>query len=399
MMKFMFHNWKLKLMAISASVVMWFFVVGIENSVYLIPEPFSVRIDNIGKDVSPALALPEVKIYVNAGGGEAKGISKADYEAFADLKGLGPGIHEVPVLVASQSANFPVLKVDPAYISVTLAPVGEKEVKVTTRVNGSPSQGYTVKQVTADRQTVKVSAASNILEKINSLTVTVDLAGDETADVNRSVAPQVPEEIGIPTGGVKLDPELIAVTAVIVPEAGNKTVRISPVLAGEYASFYGGLVIAVPGSVAITGEEKILNGISSISTEPVDAALLLNRSLPLEVKLKLPEGVSLSNPEISTSIMVDTSGIAVRTLEADVKVTRESRSFKAGKIVPDQVRVTLTGPSAIMEKIGAGDVTVNLNLADLLEPGIFRFEAGSIIVPAGTIVTSYDPAQVKIAAE
>jgi YbbR domain-containing protein len=397
-MKKLFHNWRLKLIAVSAAVVLWFFVVGIENSVYLIPEPLTVKMENLGKSVSPSAPLPDVKIYVNARGGETKSLTKNDYEAYVDLSGLGAGSHDLPVLVTNQNAQFPVLKVDPATISVTLAPVGEKEVKLIVESKGAPAAGFTVKEVTTNQQRIKISAANNVLEKIDSLTVYAELSGTETSDVTQSVIPQLPPGLGIPDGTIQRNPEQVTVIAVITPVPGNKTVKIVPVLEGADAADLSGQIIAVPATVTVTGEEKKLKDLTEIKTSPVDVGLLINRDLPLAVDLIMPEGVTRIDPNMAISVMLDSSKNQQKTVFADIKVTKESASFKFKSVDPERIKVSLSGPEAIVKKIMDGDITVNLNLLGMSKPGTLALDINSIIVPPGVGILGFEPAEVKITA-
>jgi|GEM_PF-2231563 len=398
MIKRLFHNWNLKLIAVSTAVILWFFVVGIENSVYLIPEPLTVKMENLGKSLSPAAPLAEVKIYVNAKGGEAKGLTKNDYSAFVDLSGLGAGYHDLPVQVAGQNAQFPVLKVDPAFIRVTLSPVGEKEVDLIVEVKGSPASGYSVKETKVDQKKIKISAANNILEKIKSLTVTVELAGTETADIKQSVSPKAPANLLIPEGGINTDPEQVTVTAVITAAVGKKTVKVVPVLEGEDAAAFEDQIIAMPSTVIVTGEEKYLGDLKEIKTTPVNVGLLINRTLPLTVDLQMPAGVALVNAEQAITVQIDTSKYQQKTVLADIKVTKESSSFKIKSMDPERIKVSLSGPSRIINNIQDGDITVNLNLQGMEKAGTVALDMNSIIVPSGVGILGFEPAEIKITA-
>jgi len=395
-MKKLLHNWEIKLIALGAAVVLWFFVIGIENSVYRIPDPYPVKMENLGKNFSSAATIPDVKIYVNAKGDDVKNIKPNDYEAYIDLTGLGAGNYDQPVLVTSQNAQYPVLKVDPATVPVTLAPLGEKEVPLTAEVKGVPASGYEVKEVKTDLQTIKVSAANNILEKIDSIKVVVELAGNETADIKQSVTPQVTDGLDLPPDSIKTNPEQVTVTAVITPVSSRKTVNIVPDLQGTYASAFADQIVVMPSTITVTGEESLLKNISEIKTEPVNVSLLINRALPLEVALVMPDRVNAVDPGIKTSIMLDTTKNKEKTIFADIKVTTESPSFKTGAISPTRIQVTVSGPSGIINNLRDGDVTVNVNLSAMEKPGTFNIEAGSISAPEGALVLGFDPVQITV---
>jgi len=291
------HNWQLKLLSLLSAVVLWFFVVGIENTVYLFPESFRVKAHNLSGGVSLAVALPEVKIYVNTGGKDIKSANKNDFEAFVDLSGLGAGSYELPVMASTQNAQVSVLKTDPEKIKVLLAPVGEKEIMIKFSPKGSPAPGYTVKEIKTDTSKAKITAASFVLDEIGSLTADFVLAGTETADTSQNITLALPSGLDLPTESVQIEPEQIKATAVIIPAVSQKTVKINPAVTGN-----GDLegikkqIIVTPASVTVQGEDLFLQTVTQIDTRPIEAGSLLNRTVPLAVELNLPEGVELMEP-------------------------------------------------------------------------------------------------------
>jgi YbbR domain-containing protein len=395
-MKRLLNNWEIKLLALGAAVVFWFFVIGIENSVYLIPDLYPVKITNIGKNLSSAASIPSVKIYVNAKGDDVKNIKPNDYEAYVDLSGLEAGNYQQPVLVMSQNSQYPVLKVVPATVPVTLAPLGEKEVPLITEVKGVPAYGYEVQEVKSDLSTIKVSAANNILEKINAITVKVELTGTETGNIKQSVTPQIHDGLNLPPESFKTDPEQVSATAVIVPVSARKSVNVVPDLRGTYAAAFADQLVVIPSSITITGAETVLKNISEIKTEPVNVGLLLNRTVPMEVSLVMPDQVNPVDPGIKTSIMLDPAKNKQKTIFADIKIVAESPSFKIGAISPTRVKVTLSGPAGIINNLRDSDATVTINLSNMEKPGMFKIAAASIAAPEGTIVLGFEPEQISV---
>jgi len=291
------HNWQLKLLSLISAVVLWFFVVGIENTVYLFPETIQVKAHNLGGNVSLATALPEVKIYVNTGGKDIKTSSISDFEAFVDLSGLGEGSYELPVLTSTKNAQVSVLKTDPAKIKVLLAPVGEKEVTIKFSAKGTPAPGYEVKEIKADTSKVKITAARSILDKIVSLNAEVVLAGTETADVIQTVSVVLPPELNLQAESVQIATEQIKATIVIIPAIVEKSLKITPILTGaENLETIRKEIIVMPSAVTVKGEENFLKEMDQVATKPIAAELLQNRSVPLPVELDLPEGLELVAP-------------------------------------------------------------------------------------------------------
>lgn len=392
-----FHNWQLKLLSLFSAVVLWFFVVGIENTVYLLPESVRVKAENTGKSVSLAAALPEVKIYINTRGNDPKTINKNDFEAFVDLSGLGAGGYELPVQVGSQNPQVSVLKTDPGTIKILLAPVAEKELAVVAEVKGSPARGYSVKELKTDIKKAKVTAAKNILDQIDSLKVVIALSGTETSDINQTVALEIPAPEGFSEESIRIDPGQVAVTAVIVPSKSEKIVDVRPVVTGSgNIEEIKKLLVMTPSTVSVTGEEKDLQSLTDIETQPIDSGALLNRTLPLYVGLKLPQGVQLADPSLQVGVKISSAGNLQKTIFARVAITKESSYFKVSKTTPDQIKVTLSGPAVTLNNLKSDSITVNLNLSNLKKPGKVAVNIDEIIVPAGIGIFNFEPAEINV---
>jgi len=264
-------------------------------------------------------------------------------------------------------------------------------------VKGSPAQGYAVKEMKTDIKKAKVTAAKNILDQIDSLKVVVVLSGTETSDINQTVALEIPALAGLSEESVKIVPGQVVVTAVIVPSKSEKIVNVRPVIngAGNLEEIKKLLVIT-PSTVTISGEEKYLQALTEIETQPIDAGMLLNRTLPLYVGLKLPQGVLLSDPSLQVVVKMVSDGDVQKTIFARVAITKDSSYFKVSKATPDQIKVTISGPAAALNNLKSDAVTVNLNLSNLKKPGKVAVNIDEIIVPAGIGIFNFEPAEINV---
>ena len=66
MKKLLIKNWRLKILALVSAVILWLFVIGIENTVSLFPREIEVEILNMNESVGISQSLPGIKVYVNA---------------------------------------------------------------------------------------------------------------------------------------------------------------------------------------------------------------------------------------------------------------------------------------------------------------------------------------------
>jgi len=395
-MKRLLQNWELKLLSLLSAVVLWFFVVGIENTVRLFPENIEVKPVNIGKNITFAENIPQVKVYINTKGSEPKSLSSNDFEASIDLSGLTAGDHELPVKISSKNAQVTVLKSVPEKISIRLAPVAEKEVPVEMEAKGSPHTGFTVQEMKTNTSKAKVTAVQNVLDRIDYIKAVVILDGSETADINQNVTLEIPVA-GLPEASVKIEPEQVVVNAVIVPSATTKTVGIVTALTGaENGEVLSKLLIVTPSAVELRGNEETLKNVTEVKTKPVKAADLLERTIPLAVSLELPDGIELADPAQKITVQIDRSENEQKAVAAPVVITRENSDFKVSKITPAEINVIVSGPSTIIKNLKSEDITVNLNLQNVENAGSLPINLTEIIVPAGVGIISFNPKEVTL---
>ncbi len=292
----LFHNLHLKILALFAGVILWIFVVGIENSVFILPESLELKTLNMSKSISVETVLPQIKVYVRVDQNSLKTVTKNDFAVSLDLNGLSAGDYQLPVQAESKNPQATVLKTEPATVSIRLVPLAEKEVPVTTSYKGSPMTGFNVKEVTSATTTVHIAAAKSILDRITFVQAEIILNGAEDADVTQTVLLSIPELNGVPKENFHIDPEELSISAVIVPQLQQKIVTIKPVITGSTVTAeLMQRVQVLPATVAIQGESTDIKNIETIDTIPVDAAFLERHDQPFEIGLVLPKGVSFVN--------------------------------------------------------------------------------------------------------
>lgn len=392
-----FHNFDLKILSLLSAIVLWFFVVGIENTVYGMPEMLEVQAKGIDKNVSLVNTLPPVKLYLRVDEEVLKTLSKNDFEVTIDLSEKGSGEYKVPVSTLSKNPQVSVLKVEPAEVDVQLAPVSEKEVSIVAEFSGNPRSGYAIKEVKPETDKVKIRGAQSVIDEINEVNAVGVLAGSETEDVKQTVTLQIPQREDVPKGSVTAVPEQVVISAVIVAETGQKIVPIKPVITGttDASSFLEKTIIDPP-TVTIQGEEKYLKAISELETEPVNAEAIMNRTIPFPLVLVLPENVSLLNQNQNISIAFKSDTNEQKSIVAPIVFTKQNSNFKVKRITPSEIKVTIMGESSVIENLNDDDVTVNINLQNVSGGGSLTIDAKDIIVPSGIEIIRFEPLEVRL---
>ncbi len=392
-------NWDLKLLSLAAAIFLWFFVVGIENTVYLVPEEIEVKVLNMGNNIGLASKLPAVKVYVKAGQDIVKTLNKNSLTAYVDLSGFSAGEYSIPVRVNSENSQVVPLETVPENIDVILAPVSQKEVPIVVASLGNPKEGYTLKEIRTESKNAVISGTQNILDTIASVKAEVTLAGTETAQVNKEIVLEVKGADGAILGNVEINPGQITVTAVIEASPVEKTVKVIPQFleTGISASVIDSVSVS-PQEIKVSGDAALLANISEVKTRTVSVNELQRRSSPMEVVIVLPDGVSLSDPFQKTTLSVDKSESGEKTVAAKVLITRDSSSFRVKTITPTEISVTLSGPPSALENISAGDIYVNLDIYSVVKAGKAAITSKDIAAPQGIEVLDFEPKEVTLEA-
>lgn len=296
-MKGLLKNWELKILALLSAVVLWFFVVGIENNSYRFPEEIEIHAVNVPSAMSVSNDLGKAKIRIRAEQDMIKNLTKSDFDLSVDLKNGQVGDQEVTLSATSKNDKVTILKVEPSTVHVVLEPIKEKDLKIKTVITGNPAKGYSVKDVQISPQTVKVSGGESLLAKLSSITAEIKLDGGEISNFKQNVTLKLPENISS-LKNVTLSFEQALVEVTIQQEIQKKTVTVKPNLQGKVdLVVISKKLVVSPETVVIQGKEDVLGGIETIDTEPVSLDLLKFAETPTKVKLIIPKGVSLPDSQ------------------------------------------------------------------------------------------------------
>lgn len=206
-----FKNVSIKALAIISALLLWFFVVGVENYVYLFPQPLAVKVVNLGQNVSVANEIATAKIRYKSGDGTINTLNANDFDLYIDASGLGEGDYQLPVRYTSKEAKISVVAVEPAVVNLKLEAITSKDITLKTEVTGTPAKDYEIKSVKADLDKVKLSGAASAIANIKGLDLKINLDGSETADFSRKMTLEAPSEWKLTGKTVSFDPAVVQV--------------------------------------------------------------------------------------------------------------------------------------------------------------------------------------------
>jgi YbbR domain-containing protein len=303
-MTFFSKNFHLKILALISAMLLWFFVVAVDNSIFLYPQDLEIQMLNLPSNLSLASDLKMAKVRVRTRPDILKNLTPNDFEVYVDLKDFDAGEHSVPILARINKENVTILKVEPAKMSIKLEALVEKEVKIRAVSSGSPKKDYELKELKLEQKTAKISGVKSEVDKIDSVKAELKLDGTQSASFKQEVRLEFDKN----GENVTIMPEQVKVEAIIQakveePEtadgATQKVVVIKPKIQGNLSSSDLQNIDIQPLTAVIQGAPDILKDIQFVETEAVKADVLKNQK-PINLEVIVPDKVTLVEPANQT---------------------------------------------------------------------------------------------------
>jgi YbbR domain-containing protein len=324
-------------------------------------------------------------------------LTTEDITVQANLSGLGPGSHQVPlrVYVVGQ-AKF--ISARPPTIRVTLEEQGEREVPVHLVLSGQPPIGYRAEPATLEPQVVTVRGARSWVDRVSEVRASVSLEGlRETLDVDLPALALDSE--GEKIEGLTLDPEQVHLHVPMTQDARFKEVSVVVRTLGEPAPGYFVSGIATsPLTITVRGEPSLISQMPGyVETLPLDLAGLRD-DLTRQVGLQLPPGVAPVQQELVEVQITVAAQAGSRTIRRPLVSVGLDKDLSA-IFSPDKVDVILSGPLPELDALDEGDIVVSVDLTGRrsgrhqLTP---RVEITSGEVAKHVTIKSINPATIEV---
>ncbi|MBT5017070.1 hypothetical protein HOM98_06330 [Candidatus Peregrinibacteria bacterium] len=288
--RFFTKNVAIKLLALGAACLFWFFVLSSENTFYQLPGELTIEPFNVPEGLAVVNELGEAEITIRASQEVYKTLISDNFTVYVDLQGLAAGSKQVDIAVNSKKTDVSVVSVSPESVQVILEELTTKEVPLTYALSGEPAENYTAALTEMPSTTIAISGATSLLSEIETVIATLVLQGDETTDLIRSAEITILDEDGQELTTLESDPASIDLAAQITLLESQKTVGVK-VMVESLQTGYLDSIKTTPTTIQIQGDADLLEEIIYLETETltVPAGEEIYKTT---VQLILPEGVS-----------------------------------------------------------------------------------------------------------
>ncbi|MBE6101601.1 MAG: hypothetical protein J6N51_16210 [Selenomonas sp.] len=299
------RNLAAKILCFLVALVLWGYVMNDQNP--SIEGTFSVplTIMNAPEGYKVSQETGAVKLKVRGPRSMFVNASEADFSAYVDLENASNGRKAYRVHT-NMPQGFELVEIQPDAVEVTLDRIESREFRAELIVTGATAPGTTVAKVTQTVAVVSVEGPKSLLDEVNRVIGYVGLSGNGT-DFSLQV-PLTPINIdGREVSGVTVRPSSVQADVQLARGLTKKVVTIKAITMGALPK---GLVMSGvkvdPVKIEIAGTDEDLSKITSVETEEIDLSTA-DKSTSRKVMLKLPEGVTVTNKEVTVYLEIKKS--------------------------------------------------------------------------------------------
>ena len=386
------------LISITASVLMWVYVTGMDESAY-ITRKFTCSLEYRGLDVQAVLRnrLSEVDVEVR---GPEEAIMRLDYNtvnAFVDARNLAAGKRYTVNINVDTPSNITLVSCFPSQAVLDLVRQVTRLMTVETVLPSNVPAGYYIDGAEVIPKEVGLRGAEDDVAKVGNVRITPSI--EELQEGRELLLPVKISQSEPFDGGVAIEPAQVRFRGTLVRGLPRKRVPVNVRLSGMLNPDYEvRSIITDPSEVQIEGGAEDIAVIEAVDTEVIDISGV-EADKSIVVPLKRPDG------EVS---IVNASGVKVSIYMSEAKAERiltnipvEFRGTDSPQewvSIPANVNVTIEGKPSEIENFDpeAGKVMVYVDMSNIYMSPITLPVKGEIVSRDAIRILRIEPVNVTV---
>ncbi|MBQ1647291.1 MAG: hypothetical protein II047_02285, partial [Bacteroidales bacterium] len=297
------RNFTAKIIALMVAITLWVIVMDDQNPAVDREYTIGVTLDNVPKGYRIAQDAETMKLKVRAQRSYFVNVDSGDFKAKVDLEGMGERTYRLPIHI-QMPQGFEVLEMEPGTVEIVMDPYVENQIKAELIVTGSTAPSVTIAKVQQNYDMVTVIGPKSAVEQVSRVIGYVGLTGNDS-DFTLQVPLSAINDQGREVPDVQVVPSLLEVNVQMARGLSKKVVTVRPVLENNLPQGYVvEAVRASPSSIEIAGSDALIGTMDGIATENISLKDH-DRTFTAPVKLILPEGITVTNPDVSVNIVIN----------------------------------------------------------------------------------------------
>ena len=401
------NNLVLKISSLAVAFLVWIIVVNVSNPIVTrnISVPLNVVNANIITDAGKTYSLMganSVTVSYEVRSRDQSRISASDFNASIDLGDMYDITGAVPIaveVVNNKDLIIGAVASKPSIVRVSIEDLQRKEFTLTTKITGTPSDGFSVGEVKLDKTNVVVTGPVSVIGQISQIGVEIDVTGldsDESGRAELKYFDANGNAFVISDNRVSKSFDNVGYSLVML---NGRTLALNFDVGGTAAQGYKFTgAESTTKSIQVRGQPEVLEGLDSI-TVPASALSVEGATgdvnVTVDIKNFLPANVTaVGDTKVNVTLKVEALDKKSLTLTVNDLNIVGARPGVATNIVPEKITVVVSGLSANLESVTNADLKATLDVSEMnsgSNTGSLKFEPAT-----GLSVDSYTPFEVII---
>jgi YbbR domain-containing protein len=395
-LRFVVHNWPLKLAAILLATLLYGGLV-LSQTTQDFTGNVPIQVANAAGDVI-VLTNPGAVTRVRYVAPPDLGlrIDSTAFRATVDLSDAQPTGDRTSytVDVEAVDARIQVLDFEPRAIVLTVDRVATRDVPIRAVLQGPVPSGLDIGQATVAEATATVSGPESVVSRVTEAQARFVVDGSGI-DINQLVTLLPVDSNGEALTPVDADPVSVRVKVPVFTDRRSKSLPVTPnVIGTPAAGFEVASVHLDPAVVSVEGDANDLAGLDRADTEPISISGASSQ-VTQTVSLALPDGVqALGNATVTVTVTLRPV-TGTRTFEAGLVIVG-ARPDLEYTLSADHVLVTIGGSIADLDRLSGVELTLTVDVTGV-EPGTHPVPVSANLATGLTLVSaSPNPVDVTV---
>ena len=400
------NNLVLKISSLAVAFLVWIIVVNVSNPIVTrnISVPLNVVNANIITDAGKTYSLMganSVTVSYEVRSRDQSRISASDFNASIDLGDMYDITGAVPIaveVVNNKDLIIGAVASKPSIVRVSIEDLQRKEFTLTTKITGTPSDGFSVGEVKLDKTNVVVTGPVSVIGQISQIGVEIDVSGLDSNESGRAELKYFDANgnaFVISDNRVSKSFDNVGYSLVML---NGRTLALNFDVGGTAAQGYKFTgAESTTKSIQVRGQPEVLEGLDSI-TVPASALSVEGATgdvnITVDIKNFLPANVTaVGDTKVNVTLKVEALDKKSLTLTVNDLNIVGAKPGVATNIVPEKITVVVSGLSANLESVTNTDLKATLDVSEMnvgSNTGSLKFEPAT-----GLSVDSYTPFEVE----
>ncbi len=372
MINFFKKNGALKLFSVLLAILMWIYVVQIENPQFEISiQGVPVRLVNETQLEAKGLVIVEqnetiMNLRVKGKRQSVIGLKAADVTALVDVG----NIQQAGSFSFSPQISFPddgisVLERSPRSITITVDKIEERVFGITPESKGTPKEGYYAERPTLEMKEILVKGPVSMLNQIAKISAVIDVDGAKK-DMKKQVKLKIIKDDGteLTSDKIELSTSVVTLESKLYP---TKKVKLKYDVTGslEMEDYTLDEITISNSAIVVAGTEENLEKLESIHLGSFDLSEITVQNHKKVFSILLAD--ELISVDGIKNVAVEAVLVSGKKKTVEVKkftLVNEPENVKT-EIQTEKLVLELEGDKAALEKVDENSFTVALDLTGL----------------------------------